>query len=76
MKRVSKKKLDELEYYFDGYGSSHDVTILKLIKLYKKKQREAIEKLKAIPKGVQSSSDHVDYMMGILSKLDLGRDLE
>lgn len=75
MKGISKKKLDELEYYFDGYGSSHDVTILRLIKLYKK-QSEAIEKLKLIPKEIQSSSDHVNYMMGILSKLDLGRDLE
>lgn len=75
MKGISKKKLDELEYYFDGYGSSHDVTILRLIKLYKK-QSEAIEKLKVIPKEIQSSSEHVNYMMGILSKLDLGRDLE
>ena len=75
MKGISEKKLDELAYYFDGYGSSHDVTILRLIKLYKK-QKEAIEKLKIIPKEVHSSSEHVDYMMGILSKLDLGRDLE
>ena len=75
MKGISEKKLDELAYYFDGYGSSHDVTILKLIKLYKK-QKEVIEKLKIIPKEVHSSSEHVDYMMGILSKLDLGRDLE
>ena len=75
MKGISKKKLDELEYYFDGYGSSHDVTILRLIKLYKK-QKEAIEKMKVIPKEIQSSSEHVNYMMGILSKLDLGCDLE
>lgn len=70
---VSEKKLKELEYYFTGYGSQHDKTILKLIREYRR-HKKAFEKLKIIPKNVHSSSDHVIYMEDILSKLDLGSD--
>ena len=72
---VSEKKLNELEYYFTGYGSQHDTTILRLIKHYRR-QKQAIELMKLIPKNVHSSTDHVNYMMGILSKLELGRDFK
>ena len=72
---VSEKKLKELEQYFVGYGSQHDKTILKLIREYRR-QRKAIEKLRVVPKDVHSSSDHINYMEGILCNLELGRKLE
>lgn len=71
---VSEKKLKELEHYFDGYGSQHDKTILRLIREYRR-QKTAIGKMKIIPKNVHSSSDHVNYMEGILCDLELGREL-
>jgi len=75
MKGISEKKLNELEYYFTGYGSRHDTTILRLIKLYRL-QKQAIELMKIIPKDVHSCDQHMGYIMGILSKLELGRDLK
>lgn len=71
---VSENKLKEPEYYFDGYGSQHDKTILKLIKQYRR-QKQAIEKMRIIPKTVNSSSEHVNYMEGILCDLELGKEL-
>jgi len=72
---VSEKKLNELEYYFTGYGSQHDTTILRLIKHYRR-QKQAIELMKIIPKDVHSCDQHMGYIMCILSKLELGRDLK
>ena len=72
---VSENKLMELEQYFDGYGSSQDTTILRLIKHYRR-QKQAIELMKLIPKDVHSCDQHMGYIMGILSKLELGRDLK
>lgn len=72
---VSENKLKELEQYFDGYGSRHDTTILRLVKHYRR-QKQAIELMKIIPKDVHSCEQHMGYIMGILSKLELGRDLK
>lgn len=72
---VSEKKLKELEYYFMGYGSQHDTTILRLIREYRR-HKKAVEKLKIIPSDIHSSTDHVDYMNGILCNLELGRDIK
>jgi len=66
---VSENKLKELEQYFDGYGSRHDTTILRLVKHYRR-QKQAIELMKIIPKDVHSSTDHIDYINNILSKLE------
>lgn len=71
---VSEKKLKELEHYFDGYGSQHDKAILRLIREYRR-QKIAIEKMRIIPKSINSSSEHVNHMEGILCDLELGREL-
>jgi len=71
---VSEKKLKELEHYFDGYGSQHDKTILRLIKQYRR-QKQAIKKMRVVPKTINSNSDHVKHMEGILCDLELGREL-
>ena len=39
---MNDKTLEELRYYFNGYGSRHDETILKLID-QNKRYREALE---------------------------------
>lgn len=39
---MNDEKLEELRYYFTGYGSQHDETILKLI-AQNQRYREAIE---------------------------------
>ena len=75
MRGISEKKLNELEYYFTGYGSQHDTTILRLIKHYRR-QKQAIELMKLIPKDVHSCDEHMGYIMDILNKLELGRDLK
>jgi len=72
---VSEEKLKELEQYFTGYGSQHDKTILRLVRDYRR-HKETVEKLRIVPKDVHSSTDHVDYMQGILCKLELGREIK
>lgn len=72
---VSENKLKELENYFTGYGSQHDKTILRLVREYRR-HKKAVEKLRIVPSDVHSSTDHVDYMNGILCNLELGRDIK
>lgn len=46
---MTEKELNDLSAYFDGYGSPHDDTILKLILEYKKQAERAqeLEKLQS-----------------------------
>jgi len=49
---MNDKTLEELRYYFTGYGSRHDETILKLIeqnKRYREAIIEALHGLKTLP---------------------------
>lgn len=41
--KINDKTLDELRYYFTGYGSPHDETILKLIEKNKQLELEVSE---------------------------------
>jgi len=72
---VSENKLKELENYFDGEKSEHDKTILRLVREYRR-QKKALELMRIIPRGINSCSEHVNYMRGLLCDLELGRDIK
>lgn len=59
-----EQKLEELRYYFTGYGSPHDETILKMIEQNKRYQ-EAIEDVLEIENyGV--ATDYIKTVTNIL----------
>lgn len=60
---MNDKTLEELRYYFTGYGSRHDETILKLIE-QNKRYREAIER--AIDKLTWNSVESEEILLKAL----------
>lgn len=78
---MNDKKLEELRYYFTGYGSKHDESILKLIE-QNKSYRETLEfyanrnnyKLEHYDPNLKGYMSIVDYDEGLKARKELERD--
>jgi len=61
---MNDKILEELRYYFNGYGSRHDETILKLIE-QNKRYREAIKEIQNEAKWMLKLSENGEKFRSI-----------
>jgi len=58
---MNDKTLEELRYYFNGYGSRHDETILKLID-QNKRYREALEILLKESRNYEKNTNLISFL--------------